>query len=78
VAKVVFRRLKATAKAAPGAVGRKRIAKAGGGWKTVHTIDANSATIDTDLHYVFSKNVEKARRENRKAVGLADRAPRKR
>lgn len=77
MAKVVVKSLKSGGRGAARSVRRKRIAKVGGGWKTVTTLDANSATLDDDLHYVFGKNVAKARRENKRIVGLTDRAPRK-
>jgi hypothetical protein len=78
VAKVVYRSL--SRKASPGsrAVGKKRVAAGEGRSKTVLTLDANSASFNEDLLYVFSRNVAKARRENRRVVGAPDIAPRKR
>jgi hypothetical protein len=80
VAKVVFKRLKAGrfSGPAPSSVGKKRIPRAEGGWKTVRTLDANSAIFDEGLRYVFTKNVAKARRANKRAVGATDIAPHKR
>jgi hypothetical protein len=79
VAKVVFERLTTTgsAKAARG-VGKKRVATADGGWKTVWTVDAHSPTLDDDLLYVFRRNVARARRENKRLLGVADFVPPKR
>ena len=78
MAKVVYRSL--SRKASPGsrAVGKKRVAAGEGRSKTVLTLDANSASFNEDLLYVFSRNVAKARRENRRVVGAPDIAPRKR
>jgi hypothetical protein len=79
VAKVVFRSLK-TGKfvgPAPRKVGKKRVASSSG-WKTIRTLDANDDDFDESLRYVFSKNVAKARRDNKRIVGSADIAPRKR
>ena len=80
MAKVVFERLKTagSAKAAARAVGKKRIEGANGGWKTVRTLDSNSVGFEDGLTYVFTRNVAKARRENKRILGSADIAPRKR
>ena len=80
MAKVIYKSLKAgrAAKPAAPAVGKKRVRGAEGKWKTVRTLDANSATFDEDLHYVFARNVEKARRENKRLFGSADGVARKR
>jgi hypothetical protein len=79
VAKVVYKSLRTGrfAKSAPRSVGKKRVVTATGGRKTVRTLDANSASFDSDLHYVFSQNVAKARRENKRLFGSADIGPRK-
>lgn len=77
MAKVVYKSLKSGRSTASRAVGKKRIS-AEGHSKTVHTLDANSASFDEDLRYVFSRSVAKARRENKRIVGSADIAPRKR
>jgi hypothetical protein len=52
--------------------------KADGGWKTVRTLDANSAMFEEGLRYVFTKNVAKARRDNKRVVGMTDVASPKR
>jgi hypothetical protein len=80
VTKVVYKSLKSgrTGKTATRAVAKKRIATADGGVKTVHTLNANSASFDGDLLYVFRRSVAKARRENRLVLGSPDIAPRKR
>lgn len=78
MAKVVYKSLNGKRPAASQAVGKKRISGAEGGSKTVHTLDANSASFDEDLRYVFARNVAKARRENKRVVGSPDGVPRKR
>lgn len=80
MAKVVFRRLKAGRFTAPAtrSVGKKRVLKTEGGWKTVRTLDANTAVFEEGLRYVFTKNVAKARRDNKRVLGAADIAPPKR
>jgi hypothetical protein len=80
MAKVVVRSLKAarSGKSAPPSVGKKRVPSANGGWKVIRTLDANSASFDAGSTYVFEKNVAKARRENKRILGSADVAPRKR
>ena len=77
MAKVIFKRLKAGRSTGPAArsVGKKRVSKAEGGWKTVRTLDANSSSFEEGLRYVFAKNVAKARRDNKRVVGKTDIAP---
>lgn len=77
MAKVVFKRLKTGRFTAPAtrSVGKKRIRTSAGGWKTVRTLDANSAIFEEGLRYVFTKNVAKARRDNKRVVGATDVAP---
>jgi len=71
VTKVVFKSLKPgrSTKSAPPSVEKKRVALGNGRWKTVYRLDANSPTFDADLQYVFSRNVAKARRENKRLFG---------
>ena len=80
MAKVVFKSSKAGRFSGPAtrSVGKKRVLEADGGWKTVRTLDANSAIFDEGLRYVFTKNVAKARRDNKRVVGTTDVAPPKR
>jgi hypothetical protein len=56
-------------------VKEERIRDAAGQVKILRTLDARSRTFGDDLRYVFGKNVAKARRDNKKAVGSADIAP---
>jgi hypothetical protein len=39
--------------------------------QTVYKLDANSMSFDEDFRYVFSRNVAKARKENRGVTGAA-------
>jgi hypothetical protein len=75
VAKLIFERLRAATASAARGVGKKRVRDAGGRWTTVRTLDANSADFDAGLQYVFSRNVAKARRENKRILGVTDVAP---
>lgn len=79
MAKVVIRSLKTGrfTRSVPRSVSKKQVAGAEG-TKTVWTLDANSPSFDAGLHYVFSRNVAKARRENKRVAGATDIAPRKR
>ena len=80
MAKVVVKSLNTgpLSKAAVRAIGKKRVATADGGWKTVRTLDINSPHFDEAVLYVFRSNVAKARRENKKVLGVADFVPTKR
>lgn len=53
----------------PTGVSLRRITTATGDKVTVRAIDANSPTFGEDLLYVFSKNVDAARRENKTLLG---------
>ncbi|MBB4859525.1 hypothetical protein HNO88_002854 [Novosphingobium chloroacetimidivorans] len=76
--KVVVRKFGRLNTGQSGTVTQKRVWDAGSGqFTTVRTIDAQSKTLSEDLNYVFSKNVAKARRENKAVAGVLDRAPTK-
>ena len=77
--KVVFASLNTgrRTKSAPAAVARKRVATPDGGSKILLALDANSPSFEEGMQYVFSKNVAKARRENKRILGSADIVPRK-
>lgn len=60
-----------------GGVGVKRMRDGCGGLVHLRTVDAASATLSQDITEVFSKNVAKARRENRKLLGTSDYAPKR-
>jgi hypothetical protein len=59
-------------------VTKKRVVDADGKRREMRTLDTGSKTFTLDLTYVFGKNVEAARRENKRLVGVSDIAPRKR
>ena len=48
-----------------------------GKFVTVRTINGGSKTFSKDLTYVFTRNVEKARRDNKKLSCAIDRDPSK-
>jgi hypothetical protein len=78
MAKVVYGSLKTSKPGRGGAsVTTKRITDAQGNRVTLYTVDAESRTLGEDLSYAFAKNVAKARRENKRLFGSADRAPAK-
>ena len=56
-------------------VGEKRVRDSDGKLRTLVTIDLFGKNFGNDLDYVFKKNVAKARRENKRVTGVADRAP---
>lgn len=79
--KIVFKKV-ASAKGAGGkkdaSVTEKRVRDTKtGGFVTVRTLDGHSKTFGEDLSYVFARNVAKARRDNKKVSGVADRVPAK-
>jgi len=49
-----------------GTVSKKSVRTTSGATITVRRLDADSETFSDDLRYVFEKNVEKARRANKK------------
>jgi hypothetical protein len=77
VVKVVFKSLKTgrLSKAAARAIGKKRVWTPDGSRKTVWTLDINHPNFDDAMLYAFRRNVAKARRENKKILGVADFVP---
>ena len=73
MSKIVVRSLKKSKSAKPRArsVVTKRVRDAEGRLQTVYKLDANSMSFDEDFRYVFSRNVAKARKENRGVTGAA-------
>lgn len=55
----------------PAGVTVRRITGADGKKVTVRSIDAYSPTFGEDLLYVFTRNVQAARRENKRLLGSA-------
>jgi hypothetical protein len=43
--------------------------------RLVHVVDSESPTLGQDLEHVFRLNVAKARRENKRILGVADFLP---
>jgi hypothetical protein len=56
----------------PKGVTIRRITATSGEKVTVRSIDANSPTFGEDFLYVFTRNVEAARKENKRIFGSAD------
>ena len=52
-------------------VSKKSVRTTSGTTVTVRRLDADSDTFSDDFRYVFEKNVEKARRENKKLARAA-------
>jgi hypothetical protein len=75
--KIVTRSLNKNSPSRSASVAKKRVRDANGNWRTVHKLDANSASFAKDFQYVFSKSVAKARKENRE-ISEASLAKRKR
>ena len=48
-----------------------------GKFHVMRTLDGQSKTFSSDLTYVFTRNVAKARRENKQVTGATDRVPAK-
>ena len=53
-------------------VTKKRVRDTDGQVKMLWTLDLGSATFGQDLQYVFGRNVAKARRDNKRAIGAPD------
>lgn len=68
MARVVVSKLKAPSHDKKVAASKKRL-RLGAHTIQVITLNANSKTFGRDLTYAFEKNVEKARRENKKKLG---------
>lgn len=70
---VVFKKLNRKVKQSKKRVYVKSVRDANGG--IVRVVDAGSRTLPTDIQYVFSRNVRKARKENKKTLGSDDLVP---
>lgn len=74
MAKVVVSKLnRKRTRRKPAAVVLKRLRTDSGSFIDLATLDADSPTFGSDLKYAFQKNVSRARRENKKRFGSADR-----
>ena len=71
---VVVTRLKSkpNGRGSAASVTEKRVRDTDGHVKTLRTLDAESPTFGEDLQYVFSRNVAKARRDNKRVTGTTD------
>ena len=63
-----------TRRGPPKSVEEKRVRR-DGRVTTIRVVDAASPTFGEDMLYVFRKNVEAARRENKRVTGVADFVP---
>ena len=74
MAKIVVASLKSRARnvASGESVIEKRVKDTDGNIKTVYVLDAESRTFGDDFRYVFGKNVAKARRDSKRAIGATD------
>jgi hypothetical protein len=75
--KVIFAKLRRPKKANGAALRRKRMVGGDGTVRTVPVLDAASERFGDDLQRVFQRNVSKARRDNKRMLGVVDVAPRK-
>lgn len=72
---VIVKKLAGTKKKGAGrpeTVSQKRVRGSDGEIRTLRTINADSETFGSDFAYVFSRNVAKARRENKRVIGSPD------
>jgi len=53
----------------------KRVRDSAGKLVNFRTVDASSETLSGDLTLVFGRNVDRARRENKKILGVRDVVP---
>ncbi|RUY20517.1 hypothetical protein EN978_36325 [Mesorhizobium sp. M7A.F.Ca.US.001.04.1.1] len=74
MAKIVVAALRQKSKRQPkgSSVTEKRVRSTGGQTTIMRSLDAESRTFGEDFQYVFSKNVAKARRDNKRATGATD------
>jgi hypothetical protein len=77
VAKVVFKNLnpRRRSKGVPPSVGKKSVTTPDGDRKTVWTLDVYSPSFEEGMLYLFRRNVAKARRENKRVLGVTDVVP---
>lgn len=76
MAKIVVGKLASTtrkeAKKKRTSVVEKRVRDQSGNVSLLRTVDALSPTLTEDITYVFTRNVDKARRENQRLFGSRD------
>lgn len=73
----VVKKLDAGKKSDGRSVSRKRVRDGAGKLVDVYTVDADSRTLANDLTFVFSRSVSRARRENKRVLGVTDIVPAK-
>ncbi len=56
----------------------REVLGADGSSRVVYTADASSPSFGKDLEHIFRLNVARARRDNKRILGVADLVPRKR
>jgi len=78
MAKVVVKNLRGGKPSVRSGATQKSFVDESGRRQHVWTVDASSGSFGEDLLEVFTKNVRKARRDNKTIVGAADLDPRKR
>lgn len=71
----VVKKLNTDKSSAKAKVGTKRVRDGAGRLVNFRTVDASSQTLTGDLTLVFGRNVERARRENKRVLGVKDIAP---
>lgn len=54
---------------------KKEVIGTGGEKRVIYSADAHSPTFGFDLERIFRRNVAKARRDNKRIVGVVDRVP---
>lgn len=72
---IVVKKLEQDAKtkgASKARVQMKRVRDSAGKFVNFRTVDAASETLSGDLTLVFGRNVDRARRENKKILGVRD------
>jgi hypothetical protein len=77
MAQVVVKKLGSKSKRGRSSVSEKRLFNSEGKLVKILSLDSNSSSFSSDLRLVFQKNVAKARRENKKRFGSADRVHQK-
>jgi hypothetical protein len=76
--KIIVKKLdqsKSAGSAKNATVQTKRMRDSDGKIFSLRTVDAGGGNLSGDLTTVFSKNVDRARRENKKLLGVRDVAP---
>jgi hypothetical protein len=80
MAKVVITRMEGKTARSIGSKGTgvtlKRVSK-DGRITSIRTLDAGSETFGKDFTWTFGANVKKARKENKRVIGVPDRVPAK-